>query len=266
MPTLIFLKLGGSLITEKARPHTPRMDVIRQVADEIRQVLIANKAVKILLGHGSGSYGHMPAQKHGTRQGVTSPRAWHGFAEVWHQASTLNRIIIDCFVEAGVSAVAFPASSAASCSRGQVIHWNLRPLQAALEADLLPVVYGDVVFDDFLGGTILSTEEIFSYLADKFLPKRILLAGLDAGVWEDFPQCKKLISEITPDNWARIAQVISGSQATDVTGGMASKVAAMLELTQQIEGLQVSIFSGQTAGNIAKVLENHQVGTLIRQN
>ncbi len=32
---LVFLKLGGSLITVKDRPHTPRLDVLERLAQEI---------------------------------------------------------------------------------------------------------------------------------------------------------------------------------------------------------------------------------------
>jgi isopentenyl phosphate kinase len=32
MAALYFLKLGGSLITDKDQPHTPRLDVIRRLA------------------------------------------------------------------------------------------------------------------------------------------------------------------------------------------------------------------------------------------
>ena len=35
MPDILLLKLGGSLITEKARPETPRLEVIARLAREI---------------------------------------------------------------------------------------------------------------------------------------------------------------------------------------------------------------------------------------
>jgi len=103
-------------------------------------------------------------------------------------------------------------------------------------------------------------------LARELRPKRILLAGMDEGVWEDFPQCTTLIPEITLTNWDQVRKVLSGSQATDVTGGMASKVEAMLDLIKEIGDLQVSIFTGETEGNIAKALCNQDIGTRILQD
>lgn len=45
-----------------------------------------------------------------------------------------------------------------------------RPIQAALEAGVVPVVHGDVSFDEELGGTVASTEEIFAFLAREMVP------------------------------------------------------------------------------------------------
>jgi len=263
MPNLQFLKLGGSLITDKSTPRTPLLDIIVRLANEIAEARKSNPDAKLLLGHGSGSFGHVPAKKYGTRQGINSIDGWQGFVEVWQEASSLNRIVMEALHSAGLPAVAFPASGAVITSNGQVATWNLNPLRAALEAGLLPVVFGDVVFDDILGGTILSTEDIFSYLASELSPKQILLAGLDEGVWGDYPLCRELIPAINAKNWAEIAQVLGASSATDVTGGMASKVELMLQLTQEISGLQVSIFSGLISGNVFKALSGNLTGTLI---
>ncbi len=73
---LVFLKLGGSLITDKKRPHTPRMDVIRRLAREIAAARNIRPDLQLVLGHGSGSFGHIPAEKYGTHQGVKSPSEW----------------------------------------------------------------------------------------------------------------------------------------------------------------------------------------------
>ena len=44
-------------------------------------------------------------------------------------------------------------------------------LQAALSAGVVPVVHGDVAFDQELGGTVASTEEIFAFLARDMAPR-----------------------------------------------------------------------------------------------
>ena len=70
-----FLKLGGSLITDKDTAHTPRIDVIDRIAGEIKKYLVEHPQDSLLLGHGSGSFGHVPAAKYGTREGVEF-RGW----------------------------------------------------------------------------------------------------------------------------------------------------------------------------------------------
>jgi isopentenyl phosphate kinase len=262
-PDLVLLKLGGSLITDKTRPRTPRLDLIASLATEIKTALSQTADLRLVLGHGSGSFGHVVAEQYGTRQGVETQDGWRGFAEVWYQAVALNRCCIDALVQVGLPAISFPVSSAVTASDGQVASWNLDPLVGALEAGLLPVVYGDVAFDRVRGGTILSTEDIFTHLARALHPRRILLAGIDPGVWADFPTCTRLIPEITPQKWAQVAGVLGGAEATDVTGGMQSKVRAMLDLVLEISGLEVVIFSGAQPGNLAGALHGASLGTRI---
>jgi isopentenyl phosphate kinase len=263
MANLLFLKLGGSLTTDKLHPHTARPRVIARLVDEIRAWRAAEDGWQMVLGHGSGSFGHVAAKKHGTRQGVNSPAGWRGFAEVWQEAAQLNRLVMDALHAAGLPGVAFPVSGGAVAKDGQVAAWNLIPLTAALEAGLLPVVYGDVAFDQQRGGTILSTEDIFTHLARQLHPKRILLAGLDAGVYTDFPACTRLIAEITPQNWAEAAPALGGSAGTDVTGGMRGKVREMLTLAAEIPGLEVRIFSGKPPGAVSAALRGENLGTRI---
>ncbi len=266
VPHLLFLKLGGSLITDKTTPRTPRLDLIARLASEIKMAKSQMGDLQIVLGHGSGSFGHIPAKKYGTRQGVDSLDGWRGFAEIWYEAAALNRIVMDALQYADLPAISFPPSGAVTAKDGVVADWNLTPLISALEAGLLPVVFGDVVFDQVRGGTILSTEDIFSHLVHQLQPKRILLAGIDEGVWDDFPACTRLVSEINEDNWEKVAGALSGSTATDVTGGMQGKVRAMLDLVLEMPGLEVIIFGGNQPGNLAAALQGEPLGTCITSN
>jgi len=264
IPNLQFLKLGGSLITDKTRPHTPRSDVLRRMAAEIASARQHDPELRLVLGHGSGSFGHVPGRKHGTRQGVRTPDQWQGFVEVWREAVSLNRIVMDALEAAGLPAIVFPASASLVSADGQVAAWDLEPMRRALHAGLLPVVYGDVVFDSVRGGTILSTEDLFGYLVPALRPTRILLAGLEAGVWADYPANLHLATVITPGNLEQVAPNLSGSSATDVTGGMASKVRQSLQLAQELPGLEVRIFSGESPGMVERALVGAPLGTLIR--
>ncbi len=241
---LLFLKFGGSLITDKHRPMTPLPERIAALAEAIAQARAREPQLRLVLGHGSGSFGHAVAQRHGTRQGVRDAEGWQGFAAVWHAAAQLNRLVVDALHQAGLPAVAFPPSAGVIAENGRISTWDLRPLQAALEAGLLPVVYGDVAFDTVRGGTIVSTEEVFAYLAEVLRPKRIFIAGVEPGVWADYPHCTRLVPEITPQTLESLGIALQGSAAADVTGGMAAKVRDMLALAEQIPGLEILIFGG----------------------
>lgn len=265
LENLTFLKLGGSLITDKDHPNTSRKDVLARLAGEIRSTLHNQPRMQLILGHGSGSFGHAAARKHGTRQGVSGPAGWHGFFEVWKEARALNQIVVEALAAAGVPVVAFPPSAAVIARGGQPISWDLAPIRAALAAGLVPLVNGDTIFDEDRGGTILSTEDLFCYLAQQFQPQRILLAGLEEGVWADFPVCSQLIETITPENFPDYTTQIVGSASVDVTGGMLEKVRRMLGLVIQQPDLEALIFSGRQPGAIASALGGSRIGTRISQ-
>lgn len=263
---LCLLKLGGSLITDKNSPHTARPETLARLAREIHSALSQSPGLRLVIGHGSGSFGHVAARKHNTRAGVEAPAAWQGFVEVWREARALNQVVADALSSAGLPLIAMPPSAAVLARAGQVASWDLRPMLAALDAGLVPLVNGDVIFDEVLGGTILSTEELFLYLALQLKPRRILLAGIEPGVWEDYPTCTRLVDAITPANFTHVARLLGGSAAVDVTGGMLSKVKTMLELANTQPKLETWIFSGLPPGALEKALLGAQVGTRIGSN
>lgn len=264
MSELIFLKLGGSLITDKTRPYTPCLDKLVELTTQIATVLAERPNLRLLLGHGSGSFGHTAANEHNTRAGVHDMQGWHSFAEVWFQASVLNHLVMEALHNARIPAMAFPPSVSVMAHDGTIETWDLGMIKAALDTGLLPVIYGDVVFDSKRGGTILSTEDLMIHLARELHPKRILLAGLEQGVWADFPARTRLINEITPEGYTSIRKGVGAATGADVTGGMSSKVEQMLGLIQTIPGLQVYIFSGEESGNLALALRGEVLGTIIR--
>jgi isopentenyl phosphate kinase len=276
MTELVFLKLGGSLITDKTQAYTVRPDKLDELARQIAVALDSLPGLTLILGHGSGSFGHTAAKEYQTRAGLQRPAAlasgtrpadeiryWHGFAEVWFQAAQLNRFVMEALHKAQVPALALAPVSAVSARNGKVSAWDSGPLKAALTAGLLPVIYGDVIFDEARGGTILSTEDLFERLARELKPERILLAGLEGAVWADFPERKQRLERITPASFEEVKTRVGASQAADVTGGMDSKVRQMLSLVTENPGLTAQIFSGEEPGNILKALAGENLGTIL---
>jgi isopentenyl phosphate kinase len=260
---LVFLKLGGSLITVKDRPSTPRLEVMQRLAQEIAQALAEDPGLRLLLGHGSGSFGHTAASRYHTRQGVRTLDEWQGFSEVWQQAAELNHLVINALERAHTAPIVFPPSARVITQDGKVVIWDLDPLCSALDQGLLAVVYGDVTFDRARGGTVLSTEDLFSYLAPRLKPERLLFAGIENGVYGDYPHNLQLLDEITSESFGEIEKGLKGSAATDVTGGMLEKVRQVITLVREIPGLQGMIFSGDTPGNVLKALQGKTLGTIL---
>jgi isopentenyl phosphate kinase len=249
----VFLKLGGSLITDKTRASTARVDMIARLAHETRQALDAAPNLRLLIGHGSGSFGHWAARPYGTRQGVHDSVGWRGYTQVAASAARLNRIVTDAFLEAKVPVLSIQPSASARCYDYRLKHLNTYPIHTALTQGLVPMIYGDVALDDVHGGTIISTEDIFVFLADDDMlcPARVLLLGDVPGV---IGPDGTVIPHISPEDTTALRDSLAGSTGVDVTGGMADKVARMVELVQRHPEVSVHILTGTNPGLLARVL------------
>lgn len=256
---LIFLKLGGSLITDKATPRTLRGDVLTRLMGEIASARVTTD-MQLVLGHGSGSFGHVEGRRYGTRDGVRSRDDWRGFAEVQAVAALLNRHVIDAARAAGLPVLNCPPSASAVCRDGRIESLALEPIANALAHGLVPVVQGDVAVDAVRGGTIVSTEDVFAYLAPRLKPTRVLLAGRDLGVLTRWPD-GDLVTDIVDGT----AVNAGAAQATDVTGGMVAKVYETLNMVRAVPGLTALIFCGDVPGRVAAALRGEAApGTVLR--
>ena len=130
-----------------------------------------------------------------------------------------------------------------------------------VSSSLIPVVFGDVVFDQKDGFVIHSTERLFSHLARQCHPDRILLVGKEKGVYSDYPANQRLIPDISPQSYESVSNALAASSSTDVTGGMATKVKSMLELVQLEITLLIDIFSGEQDNNLFRVIMGERIGT-----
>jgi isopentenyl phosphate kinase len=232
MKNLVFIKLGGSLITDKAKPYTARHDVIKRLCREVHEAR-EQKRFALLVGHGGGSFPHVSASQYQTHKGAIHDKSWEGFAKVQDDAARLNRIIVSSLIEAGENAISVQPSASCHAKNDRITEWYTRPIETALSKGMIPVPYGDVCLDEAKGCCIISTEEILRFLAEKLRPGRIIMAGKTDGV---LGPDGKTIKEISRKNFGAVKKALSSSDGVaDVTGGMVHKVKMALEMRTEVE-------------------------------
>ncbi|MDW8172493.1 MAG: isopentenyl phosphate kinase [Anaerolineae bacterium] len=247
---ITMVKIGGSLITDKQHSRSFRQEVAERLAQEVRAAL-DELPFPLILGHGSGSFGHFEAREHGTAQGVSTPEQWRGFARVAMAAAELNHLMAQIMQAVGLPVMRFQPSASAQARGGAIQSMTLKPLEQALDHGLVPLVYGDVGFDEVQGGAILSTEQVFTFLARHLNVSRIVILGEVDGVYD---LDRRVIPTITPENYEAIRPALGGSAGVDVTGGMLTKVSDMLALAQQKRGLRIYIINGLVPGRLQEAL------------
>lgn len=261
MEKLIIIKLGGSLITDKNKEYSINETIISNICNEIKGFSEENNT-KLIISHGSGSFGHIDAKKYKTIDGVKNRDDFFGFCKVQNKASDLNKIIVSNLIKQGISAFPIQPSAISLCKNKIIQEIHIDSIINALNNKLIPVIYGDVCFDETLGGTIISTEDIIGYLSKKLIKRYeliIILFGKVDGVLDDKNEVIKLINN---ENYEKIEKHLKGSDGIDVTGGMRQKVEKMLELTKL--GIKIKIVNGTIKNNILNSLLLKNVdGTLI---
>jgi len=263
---IVLLKLGGSLITDKRRPDTVRPDVLARLAGEIAAAWgdgsrnDPGSCRGLVLGHGSGSFGHAAAARAGVHLGLRNGDRSRlaGISATQERAAALHRMVLDALRDAGLAPFSIAPSSALVTAAGEPAHFAAEPVALALRAGLLPVVYGDVVMDRERGCAICSTESTLLALdqalerdggRDRFRVRHALWAGATPGVLD---AAGEPIASLTPAGADGALAAAHGAAGTDVTGGMLHRVEAAVELASR--GVESLIFDGRAPGALARAL------------
>ncbi len=257
--TLVMVKLGGSLITEKEGDAEARTEIITRLAREIADGRDESGA-RLLVGHGSGSFGHPPAAEHDLRHGTADEEQRLGLTRTQHRAAGLHRQVVEALLGAGVPGFSVAPSSAAVADDGRVADVSGEPLLRALRGGYVPVVYGDVMMDRARGSTIASTEAVFLRLASLLEDagwhvRRALWLGTTDGVLDGDG---RPLPRIQGGAEGGLPQAVGESAATDVTGGMRHRVETALRMAAL--GVPSWIGDGRRPGTLRRALAGEEEG------
>ena len=217
------LKLGGSFITRKSGYREADSANLQTAAKAVAAVW--KKGVRdFILVHGAGSFGHALVLKYKINEGVKTREQKLGFADTHAACSELSSLLSNALISEGVPAISIPPASILEQKNRRISKFNDALVQAYMEAGFLPVLYGDMVPDSEIGGSVCSGDQIVSYLGKD--AEFIVLATNVDGVLDD---SGKVIPKITVANFSEIRRHLKKAE-NDVTGAMEGKLREILSL------------------------------------
>jgi isopentenyl phosphate kinase len=263
MTDVVLVKLGGSLITDKRRESHARLDVIERLAAEVAAAL-PRMPERLILGHGSGSFGHVAAARHGLGRGPLDDDGLAGAFDTREQAARLHCIVLGALFRAGLLALSWAPSLKLTATAGRLSGGFYEPLLKALEQGRVPVTYGDVVLDGKWKMAICSTETVFRYLVERLhehgaTVRRILWLGETEGVYD---RDGKTVPRIDEAGYREVLDSVGDAAGTDVTGGMRLRLETARALARI--GIESWILDGRVPGRLTAALSGEDVpGTLV---
>jgi isopentenyl phosphate kinase len=244
------LKIGGSILTDKNREAFARPDEIARVAKEV-----ASSPLDLVLVHGAGSFGHVPAKRHGLPEKF-NPR---GLLETHSSVTGLNQMMVDALDKAGADPMPVHPFSCVLLKGGRIERFCVEPILEMISRCLLPVLHGDVAMDLMNGAGIVSGDQLVSHLA-RAMRAQVVAVGtnVDGVIFQGNP-----LPAVTREDLPRISESLGGSFGVDVTGGMRGKLLELLDLADF--GTNSIIFNAGIKGQIESALKGEAVGTTVRR-
>ncbi len=217
------LKIGGSFITRKSGYRELETGNLDFMARTIASVW--KKGVQdFVLVHGAGSFGHAPVLKYGIKDGVKNEAQKLGYADTHWACNELSQVFVNALIKARVPAISLPPAALIEQKEKRISKFDTGIVQKYLKKGFLPVLYGDVVLDSSLVGSVCSGDQIVSYLGKD--AEFVVLATDVDGVLDD---AGKVIPLITKENFSEIKKHLKTKEG-DVTGAMEGKLRELLSL------------------------------------
>jgi len=223
---MYLVKLGGSVLTNKARIRTPRRAAIVRLAREL-----ASADDALLVVHGAGSFGHILARRHRLHEGVKHRRQLVAGARVQRDVRDLSKLVVQALLDAGLAPTTLAPSALLTMEDGRIASFDVSPFREYMDMGLTPVTFGDVVRDRTRGFAICSGDVLMLELAKAFRPTRAIFVADVDGLYAADPKRTRdarFYATVRADDLDGID--FSAAKATDVTGSLEGKIRRMLEI------------------------------------
>ncbi len=257
--SVILLKLGGGLLTDKNKPLSIREDIVKSA---VKQIIDANE--KIILIHGGGSFGHPLAKKYSISNGIDKaiPNQILGVAKTHHAMVKFNSYLIEQFLESNYPVLSIQTSSIFIEKSNKISLESIDVLETALNLKIMPVLYGDIILDKQGSFSIISGDRIILELCqnlNSYNIQKVVFAMESDGLYivdKDNSENYKLVTECYSNELDSLNLADLG-QKIDVTGGIKSKLNFIRSICKS--KIPVQLINGLTEGYIYKSLMNQKI-------
>lgn len=253
---LIVLKMGGSVITNKYEHFSARNEAIEKIAQGISKI-----KQPLVLIHGAGSYGHPLAKKYEIHKGYFSSSQLDGLVEIRIKMQKLGEILTQIFRKYGMKIIPIISSSCMIAENKRLLRVEIEPFRIFLKIGLIPMCNGDVVADRKLGFSIISGDQMATYLARELGAKKVIFGCDVDGIFTSDPKQNEE-AELIPiikfkDLRKILKEYVSETKAPDVTGGMLGKLNEINNLMKS--GIEVIIMNLNRPEDLIKVMSGKDV-------
>ncbi|MCI0497911.1 MAG: isopentenyl phosphate kinase family protein [Thermoplasmata archaeon] len=238
---MIVIKLGGSVITDKAGERALRKDRLASLAGAI-----AGMDEEVVVVHGAGSFGHPLAKRSGVGSGPHEERRSLDASRIGRDVRELDLAVVDALIAAGRPTVSVPPS-AIVVTRARAVETFFRDaLVGWMERGFTPVTFGDIVFDRALGVAIVSGDALMYELARSLGARMAVFVSDVDGVFDRDPREEgaTLLDVVSPSD-----DVGFGEVARDVTGALHGKLGWMFRTAEA--GVETWMVNGKHPERLA---------------
>jgi isopentenyl phosphate kinase len=249
VPQLQIIKIGGSLVTNKARPASFCKPRTSRLGQELSKV-----GAPFILLHGTGSFGKPPARQYGYDHLGYLQRSPEIVSEVSNLLHELRGKVVTALREVGMRAFSVPPAGVFRTCRGSVTECNVRVLRDLIERSVVPVLSGDLVIDDEYDFSVCSSDAMAAWLAIEFSAERLIFATDAPGVLSGNAK-RAVISELRYEDLDN-PEFLKDDEA-DVSGGMTKKLAAGFSAARV--GIETWIIDGRVEGRLENMVKGNPV-------
>lgn len=245
------VKLGGSVVSNKGKLKTFSKKNVDSLSREIHSYLSETTERRVVIVHGGGSFGHVKAKEYSLRDGLKYGAQLKGFAEVRQDMRLLNSSIMDCLMNKGVTPVSVSPESVVTVRDTAVESEDFRLIDSSVAHGLVPVTFGDAVFDSMRVFTIISGDVLMHSLAKHLRPQVSVFCTDVDGVYDSNPLINRdarLIRLLTESTKVSLEE----STRSDVTGEMRGKLSVLFDIARYSS--HTYVVNGRVRGRLLSAL------------